>query len=61
MGLGSGRWGGHDGSPCLSPVRSVRNLTAIGALLMEIEDTIKVRMQLSRRARAPGVGLSPGP
>ena len=61
MGLGSGRWGWYDGSSCLSSIGSVRAITRIGALLIEVEDTIKVRMQLSRRARAPGVSMSLSP
>ena len=56
----SWRWGWHDGGSCLPSFRSeilrVSFLTPT-SLLISSADTIKVRMQLSRRKRAPGVSV----
>ena len=45
----------HDGSSRLPSPWSASTTTIWGASLTKFSDTIKVRMQLSRRARAPGV------
>ena len=52
----SGRWCRNDGSSGLSPVGSVACIIFTWEVIADHKsDTIKVRMQLSRRARAPGV------